>query len=96
MITEFNFQHEEGGTISDCWLTFYSENFPIDLQIGDELWIVDFIEFFKKGQRYSPEFKISNESITSEEFEIPEATVVDLRYGYENDKVIKILGLQAT
>jgi len=96
MITEFNFADEEGGTISDVWLTFYCDNFPIDLKVGDEIWIGDFRELFKKGQRYSPENEISNDSITFEEFGIPEALVTDLRYGYENGKVIKILGLRAT
>ncbi len=96
MITEFNFEDEKGGTISDVWLTFYSEDFPVDLKKGDEIWIGDFIELFKKGQRYSPENSISNKRITFEEFGIPEAVVTSIRYGYEKGKVIKILGLQAT
>lgn len=96
MITEFNFTDEDGGNISDAWLTFYCDNFPIDLKVGDEIWIGDFIELFKKGQRYYPENELLNKSITFEEFEITQAVVTDLTYGYENGKVIKILGLRET
>lgn len=96
MITEFNFTEEEGGTISEGWLVFYCDNFPIDLQNGNEIWIEDFIGMFKKGHYYCNEGSISNENVHPREFEIPEAVITSIRYGYENGEIIKILGLQAT
>jgi|TARA_R110002124_G_scaffold47191_4_gene140772 hypothetical protein len=93
MITEFNFTNEWQGDQQN-WVGFYVENFPIDLKVGDEIWIIDFKHLFKKGEYYYPENKISNDFL--EDFDIPEAKVTHLRYGLQDGKVVKILELMAT
>lgn len=90
MVTEFNFT-KEWDKDKQNWVSFYAENFPIDLKVGDEIWIGDFIHLFKKGEYYCPENEISNETL--EEFNIPEAKVTHLRYGFQDNKVVKILDL---
>lgn len=93
MITEFNFTNEWNEERGE-WLRFYVENFPIDLKVGDEIWISDFKHLFKKGEYYCPENEISNEFLDS--FDIPEAKVIHLRYGLQDGKIVKILELLAT
>ena len=93
MITEFNFT-KEWQEDKQSWIVFYVENFPIDLKVGDEIWISDFKHLFKKGEYYCPENEISNEFL--EEFDIPEGKVTHLRYGLQDGKVVKILELLAT
>ena len=93
MITEFNFT-EEWDEEKTSWIIFYTENFPIDLKLGDEIWIGDFKHLFKEGGYYCLEKEISNEFL--KEFDIPEAKVTHLRYGMQDEKVVKILTLIAT
>ena len=93
MITEFNFTDEWNEEKGE-WLRFYVENFPIDLKVGDEIWIGDFSHLFKEGEYYCPEKEISNEFL--KDFDIPEAKVTHLRYGLQNGNLVKILELLAT
>ena len=93
MVTEFNFT-EEFEEDKESSIVFYVENFPIDLKVGDEIWISDFKHLFKKGEYYCPENEISNDFL--EYFDIPEARVTNLRYGLQDGKVVKILQLLAT
>ena len=93
MVTEFNFT-EEFEEDKESSIVFYVENFPIDLKVGDEIWISDFKHLFKKGEYYYPENEISNDFL--EYFDIPEARVTNLRYGLQDGKVVKILQLLAT
>ncbi len=93
MVTEFNFT-EELQEDKESSIVFYVENFPIDLKVGDEIWISDFKHLFKKGEYYYPENEISNDFL--EYFDIPEARVTNLRYGLQDGKVVKILQLLAT
>lgn len=93
MITEFNFT-KEWQEDKQNWVVFYVENFPIDLKLGDEIWISDFKHLFKKGEYYCPENEISTDFL--EEFDIPEGKVTSLRYGLQDGKVVKILELLAT
>jgi hypothetical protein len=90
MITEFIFPdrwEEEKGN----WLRFYVKDFPIDLKLGDEIWIGDFSHLFKEGEYYCPEGEISNKPL--EGFDICQAKVIGLKYGLENDNIVKILNL---
>lgn len=89
MITEFNL----GTKTSPCWFSFYCDNFPIDLKINDKIYLDDFKGLFKKGKIYSSFKKISDEYLDPKEFQVEEVLVTDLIYGYENNKLIKILTL---
>ncbi|HEY6143703.1 MAG TPA: hypothetical protein VIV55_09865 [Flavobacterium sp.] len=92
MITEFNFV-DEWNTEKSEWLVFYAENFPVDLKIGDEIWIRDFIKFFKKGAYYCPENGISNEFL--KDLDIHRAKVRELDYAMQDEEVVKRLELKS-
>ena len=87
MVTEFSFLNVKG---AEC----HSFDFPVDLKIGDEIWFSDFECFLYKGSYYCTSL-VSMEKFSIENFDIPQAKVEGLIYGYQKGKLIKIIALTA-
>lgn len=89
MITEFHYEGEEKNGI---WLcnTFYSKDFPIDLKIGDEIWMYDFKDMLTEGEFYT----IDENETYNKEFDFGLSKVTGMSYGKEGGEIIKILSLE--
>jgi hypothetical protein len=89
MITEFNF---EGELKDDRYASnvCHAKNFPIDLKIGDEIYLHDFQDLMISGRAYC----VEEIEIINKDMELPLSKVVDLTYGMENKEVVKILHLE--
>ena len=51
------------------------------------IWFSDFFPYLKEGGYYCPENNISSKSVNHNDFNIPQAKVVELSYGIENKKL---------
>lgn len=77
MITEFD--------IDDY--SYHFNNFPIDLKVGDEIWINDFEDSIIKGSVYCP-YKYDTPNLKDKGLMI----VSNIAYGKTiNDKIVKMI-----
>ena len=86
MITEFGIHASEGK-----YGIFHSENFPIDLKIGDKIWLSDFVDIIKYGRVYNI---VEEEEEESDVELLGFCEVEEMVYGKENGVIVKMLQLK--
>lgn len=85
MITEFGIHASEGK-----YGIFHSLNFPIDLKIGDKIWLSDFADTIKFGRVYNIVEKEEESDLELLGF----CEVKEIVYGKENGVIVKMLELK--
>jgi hypothetical protein len=92
MITQLTFGSHinTNGAIPMC---IWAENFPIDLRVGEDIWIDDFFHLFESGEYYMPEERDTtyNDCIKKSERYYTQLEVIHIQYGMEKDKIVKMV-----
>ena len=92
MITQLDFGLECDSDLGGP-MCIWAEDFPIDLQKGDTIWIDDFWHLFNSGEYYIPQ-KGGTEydnCIEKHKNYFTMLEVIDIMYGIQENKIVKII-----